>query len=484
MFESRLGIAHEKALKLFVDELGWIAADTTEIVRYNQSARHGTGNALAVIRPRTSAEVSKILAYCVNADIQVVPQSGNTGLVLGSVADASRQQLLMSLERLQSIETDTDNRTAVVGAGVRLSALNAALAELELIFPIDVSSDPSIGGMIATNTGGSRLLKYGDVRQHALGLTIVLADAEGTVIQLGRGLRKDNSGIDWKQLFIGSSGVFGIITKAELALTLRPQQQAAVLLVPSGYAVIPELLRAMELQFGDALTAFEGMSKAALERGMGDSPVLKSAFPEGNIPPYVILAEISRSYSQYQGEIDIEQWLTIGLESIFSDAELLADAMFGNYQQLWALRHGLSSGVQSTGYLVPFDLSFKRNKAVQFIEDVEAELMKKHAFSQVTLCHFGHIGDGGVHLNFVIEHAVEEEHQIQISEALKTWVFSKAVEEYQGSFSAEHGVGPVNNKIYQLYTGYKCKLWADGFSELSSANWLGNSKFGRDSEEH
>ena len=189
-------------------------------------------------------------------------------------------------------ELDKDNRSLSVGAGYRLSAVNARLAADGLCFPIDLGADPSIGGMIATNTGGARFLRYGDVRANLLGLTVVLGDEAGTILTLGGGLHKNNTGVDWKQMFVGTSGAFGIVTEAVVKLHPLPGDQAAAILVPaSGAAVLP-LLHMMETALGPALTAFEGMSGNAMRAALSHVPSLRDPFA-GAVPDYAILVEVS-----------------------------------------------------------------------------------------------------------------------------------------------------------------------------------------------
>ena len=180
------------------------------------------------MRPSSTEEVSRLLRHASAAGLRVVAQGGNTGLVGASTPDGSGEMLVLSLERLsRTVEVDPVDRTVTADGGVLLSTLDAALAEHGLLFPIDLGADPSIGGMVATNTGGTRLLRYGDVRQNLLGLEAVLAD--GTVLDLMRPLRKNNTGFDARQLFVGTSGVFGVVTKVVMRVVPRPVQRVTAL---------------------------------------------------------------------------------------------------------------------------------------------------------------------------------------------------------------------------------------------------------------
>lgn len=204
---------HIETLRETVGEKGLLAS-SDDMATYEIGARHDRGRAAFVVRPVSTREVSAVVSYCVRNNLTLIPQSGNTGLVSGSTPDVSGTQGVLSLDRLAGqFSLDRINRTVGAGAGLRLSELNARLEDHGLFFPIDLGADPRLGGMIATNTGGARFLRYGDVRRNTLGLTVVLADEKGTVLKLGGPLRKDNTGVDWKQMFVGTSGVFGVITE-------------------------------------------------------------------------------------------------------------------------------------------------------------------------------------------------------------------------------------------------------------------------------
>ena len=232
---------------------------------YERGYRYGAGRARAVVRPATVDQLAAVVRYCYAQDVRMVAQGANTGLVGSSTPDTSGEQLVVSLDRLRGVEAlDAHNRTACVRAGTRLSELNRAAGSHDLFFPIDLGADPSLGGMVATNTGGSRLLRYGDVQHNLIGLEVVLADSEATVLTDLTGLRKDNSGIDLKQLFVGTSGSFGIISRVQVELHRVPRQTAVALAVPTAHDAIPALVAMLEAEAGEFLGAFEGMSANAM----------------------------------------------------------------------------------------------------------------------------------------------------------------------------------------------------------------------------
>ena len=472
MIEAR----HIETLKNLLGEKG-LLTEASDMAAYETGARYDRGRAAFVARPATTAETSAVVSYCVTNGIALVPQSGNTGLVSGSTPDGSGRQGILSLDRLTTpFELDRVNRTIKAGAGVRLSDLNGKLEETGLFFPIDLGADPRLGGMIATNTGGSRFLRYGDVRRNTLGLTIVLADEAGTVLDLSSDLRKNNTGVDWKQLFIGTSGAFGIITECVLNLEPAPKQSATALLVPSSNEQVSALLVAMEDALGSYLSAFEGMSGNAMRAALDHVPSLRNPFQGGIVPDFVILAEISRSTPPREGEQPLDAALEEVLASIWEREDApLADAFVGPPHEIWALRHALSEGVKHSGRLIAFDLSFRRGDIMPFLAHMKAH-MHDH-FEDVTICDFGHIGDGGVHFNLVVPADDPRLADAGFEGALRAWVFQIAVEDFGGSYSAEHAIGRKNQVFYDRYTPGEIRRLAAGLKALTSPGPLGSVTF-------
>lgn len=467
---------HIEALRRILGEK-WLLTAPGDTVAYETGARYDQGRAAFVARPASTAEVSAVVAYCVKNGVALVAQSGNTGLVSGSTPDGTGRQGLLSLDRLTApFELDRINRSIRVGAGMRLSDLNARLEESGLCFPIDLGADPRVGGMIATNTGGSRFLRYGDVRRNTLGLTVVLADEPATVLDLSSDLRKNNTGVDWKQIFIGTSGSFGIITECVLNLEPVPRQKATALLVPASSDQVADLLLAMEDALGSYLSAFEGMSGNAVRAALHHVASLRNPFQNGAVPDFVILAEISRSNAPRDGEQPLDQVLEEVLAAIWEREDApLADAFVGPPHEIWALRHALSEGVKHLGRLIAFDLSFRRGDIMRFLERMKAEMPQR--FAGVTICDFGHIGDGGVHFNLVVPSDDERLADPGFENALRAWVFKVAVEDFGGSFSAEHALGRKNQVFYDTYTPTEIRRLAAGLKAMTSPAPLGTVNF-------
>jgi len=468
---------HRAALLDMLGDKG-VVSDGGDMAGYQTGARYDAGTAALVLRPRTTAEVSQAVAYCVRNGLPIVPQSGNTGLVSGSTPDLSGTQVVLSLDRTtERFDLDLDNRSLHLDAGFRLSDVNQKLEKHGLFFPIDLGADPRIGGMLATNTGGSRFLKYGDVRRNTLGIKVVLADEKGTILDLTSELRKNNTGIDWKQVFIGTSGAFGIITECVLNLEPLPKQVATAYLVPSSGAHVMPLLRAMEDRLGAYLSAFEGISKNSVSAALDHVPSLKNPFQGGNVPDYVILAEISRTWEPREGEQSLDAVLETVLAEIWeTDEAPLADAFVGPAHEMWSLRHALSEGVKHSGKLIAFDLSFRRGDIMAFCDRMKADMPQ--AFPEVTICDFGHIGDGGVHFNLVVPKDSASASDPDFERRLRDWVFAIAVKDFNGSFSAEHAIGRKNQAYYDLYTQQKIKDLAQGLKAITSPGDLGTVRFG------
>lgn len=455
-----------------------ILTDPQEQISYETGARHDQGRAALVLRPETTAEVSAVLARAAAQNITVIPQSGNTGVVSGSTPDDSGEQIILSLDRMNTVfDLNLRNRSVRVGAGMRLSELNARLEPHGLFFPVDLGADPMIGGMIATNTGGSRFLRYRDVRANALSLTVVLADKDGTTLNCGSDLRKNNAGVDWKHVFIGTSGAFGVVTEAVLNLEPLPCHAATALLIPATPEKTPDILFRLERMLGARLSAFEGISGAAARHALNHSPSLRNPFVGGVVPDFMIMVEASQSWDLRDGEPSLDDTLESCLAEIFEDdAALLMDALVGRPEEIWALRHTLSEGVKAAGHLYAFDLSFDRGVLCDFLAFIRRDLRQHYA--DLEICDFGHFGDGGVHFNLVRPSGPGDSNY---EAALRQHVFDICVRKFGGSFSAEHGIGRKTQTSYDRYTPDQIKHLADGLKSITSPAPLGAARFGTQS---
>jgi FAD/FMN-containing dehydrogenase len=431
--------------------------------KYERGYRYGVGRALAIARPATVAELQAIVRYCFAHDLRIVPQGANTGLVGASTPDESGEQLVMSLDRLLGVEAiDVHDRTACVRAGARLSDLNREIGRYELFYPIDVGSDPSLGGMVATNTGGAHLLRYGDVKRSLLGIEVVLADADATVLTDLTGLRKDNSGIDLKSLFVGSSGSFGIISRVQVELQRLPCQAAAALVVPTSHAAVPGLLAMFEAEAGEFLAAFEGMSANAMEAALAYNRQLRNPFASAAMPAYAVLVELTSTIRA--DRCDLSELLTQLLSRAMEGPDsLVTDACFGRAADFWALRHSISDGLRMTGVVIGFDIAVPRSRLPALRADLVTLLTEQ--YPQLRICDFGHCGDGGDHFNLVWPSG-SGPYDAAVVETVRELIYDRVVRKYGGSFSAEHGVGPHNIAYYKRYAAPAERMLAGRLKRL------------------
>jgi FAD/FMN-containing dehydrogenase len=441
--------------------------------RYLEPARYAAGQAAALLRPASTEQVRALVALCAAQGLTLVAQGAHTGLVrAGTPTDAGRQ-VLLSTERLRErFELDLLDRTLTVSAGYKLSEINERLAPHGLFFPIDLSADPSIGGMLAHNTGGTRMLRYGDVRANTLGLTAVLARGQGQVLQAGRGLQKDNAGLALQHLFIASSGALGLITEATLKLHPLPRQRAAALVAPSDLdAVFPLYQQVMGSELGGLVSAFEGISRSALQAALGHRGDPGRLF-DGHLPEYALLIELASELPA--GRLDLNALLQEVLEREFETGRVV-DAVLGADDEIWGLRHSVSEGLRDMGKVIGFDISLPRRHFMQFRAEAAAWLAGE--FPQALVADFGHLGDGGLHFNPVWPHGAPALSADDMAR-LRAGIYA-IVARLGGSFSAEHGVGPQIQATYWQFSAPEGQVLSGEIERLfDPAAILGLTHFG------
>ena len=425
----------------------------TDVMQYR-------GRAAAVVIPQDTQAVSTLMRLAVRHRIRLVAQGNRSGLVGGAITDNSGKQVIVSLSRMRQVrEIDPLNRTVIVEAGALLSELNRKLETHSLYFPIDIGSDPAIGGLIGANAGGSRLLKHGDVRHNLLGIEVVLADDNGTVVQLLAPLRKNNTGLDLKQLFVGTGGAFGIITAATLELQRIDQSTQSVFVALPDHATALEVLQAFEEHFGDLLCAFEVISEPALAITLRNFPTLRHPFGQSSARCYALI-EIASSMPGLHAlfaERTEQVW-----EQLYESARVV-DAVLGHSSSFWPLRDNLPLAIASEGIPLSFDVAFSRSRLVAFREQAAQWLQHEHPLLQ--LYDFGHFADGGCHLIVLVPHAHIAQYGIARLVAVRSGIY-RLVSENGGSFSAEHGVGPVNAAYYSKHTTPKVQEISRAMQQL------------------
>jgi len=442
--------------------------------RYLEPARYASGRAAALVRPATTEQIAALVKLAAAHGLTIVPQGAHTGLVRAATPTDAERHVLLSTDRLRGrFEFDPLDRTLVVSAGYKLSEINARLEPHGLFFPIDLSADPSVGGMLAHNTGGTRMLRYGDVRANTLALTAVLADGE--VVHAGRGLQKDNAGLALQHLFIGSSGSLGVITEATLKLHPLPRQRAATLVAPSSLdEVFPLYQRVMQSELSGLVSAFEGISKAALEAAQQHRSRHGGVRPlfEGEAPEYALLIELSSELSQ--ARVDLEALLQQLLEQEFETGRV-ADAVIGADHDVWEARHSISEGLREHGKVIGFDISLPRKHFMRFRAEGAAWLAEH--FPQARVADFGHLGDGGLHFNLVWPHDAPALDAAAM-ERLRAGI-NEIVVRLGGSFSAEHGVGPqIQQAYWQLSDAASVELSGRIERVMNPDGVLGLTRFG------
>ncbi len=392
------------------------------------------GQTLAVARPRTVHDVQRLVGYCADQNIPIIPQGGNTGLVSGAISDRPGR-LLVSLERLNRIrEIDAANHSLVAEAGCVLQTVKQVALEEDLLFPLSLGAEGScqIGGNVATNAGGVNVLRYGMMRDLVLGLEAVLPD--GSIWKGLSGLRKDNRGFDLKQLFIGSEGILGIITAASLKLFPKPETVETAYIGVNSFADATELFGQARRTCADLLSAFEVIGSECLPMAARIYPDMRN--PLSTEAPVHILLEVSGAQT-VELRYAVEQLLAEGIESgLVKDAVLAAN--IGQSQSFWQIREGLVEGQAQRGYHVRSDVSVTLPKIAPIIDHLRAMLAAE--FPGWTGQAYGHVGDGNVHFNALPPSTLTEPQARATGQIIETRIF-EIVEEFNGSISAEHGLG-------------------------------------------
>jgi FAD/FMN-containing dehydrogenase len=378
-----------------------------------------------VVRPASTDEVARVVALCAEEDVAVVPPGGNTGLCGGSVPTGSRREIVLALGRMNRVRAlDRLNGTITVEAGCVLANVQRAADEAGRFFPVSLAAEGScqIGGNLSTNAGGVNVLRYGTSREQVLGLEVVLPD--GRVWDGLRGLRKDNTGYDLKQLFLGAEGTLGIITAAVLRLYPKPTASATAWIALDSAQAAIELLSFLRERLGDRLSAFELLSRTCVEAVLSFAPNTQDPLPAPH--PWYVLAEIADN-----GE---EKVLRERVEKALEDASIADAVLAQSVEQaraLWRIRETVPEA-QFTN--VKHDISVPVSKSAAFIERAGRRLAER--YPHVKPFAFGHVGDGNIHFNVGPEAMVAERAGVNR-------IVYDVVSELDGSISAEHGLGQL-----------------------------------------
>jgi FAD/FMN-containing dehydrogenase len=406
-----------------------------------------TGRALAVVRPQSTAEVAAVVAACADAGTPLVPQGGNTGQCGGATPDGSGGAIVLSLARMNRIRAlDTGNATLTVEAGVTLVAVQNAATEAGMHFPLSLASEGSctIGGNLSTNAGGTAVLRYGNTRELVLGVEVVLAD--GRIWDGLRALRKDNTGYDLKQLFIGAEGTLGIVTAIVLKLFPAPRVKVTALTAVNDVASAVRLLRELQGHLGDRLVGFELMSALSLGLSRKHMPTLPDPLP-GH--PWYALVQANDSTPDSPLASQLEAALGSALES-----GLATDAVVAQSGQealeLWTLRENIAEAQRRDGPNIKHDVSVPVSAIPAFLD--EARVALERALPGLRFVTFGHLGDGNLHYNLAAPEGTPAE-AFMANTATANRIVHDLVASHGGSISAEHGIGQLKRIELKRYKG-------------------------------
>ncbi len=400
-----------------------------------------SASALAVVRPGSTAEVAEVVSLCNALNVAITPQGGCTGLCGGGVPIEGRPSVVVSLTRMNEVRhLDLESRTVVVEAGVVLEKLHDAALEHDLIFPLMFGAKGSctIGGNLATNAGGSNVVRYGNTRELCLGIEAVMPD--GSVINALTGLRKDNTGYDLKDLLIGAEGTLGIITAAVFKLFPAPRARSTGFLSVASLEAAVTVLNRLQDHTGGGVEAFEYMPQAALD-------VISQVFPDTRRPldgPVAtgVLVEVASSRPHDAEELDdgdirLEAEVTELLGALMEDDLVLDAALAKSEHQranMWKMRESVLEAITLAGPAHHFDISLPLAQIAPFVTEMDAE-MDRLGFQPLTV---GHLGDGNLH--YALSAKEGRDWDVLPIDVAKDAIFAQLVK-LNGSFSAEHGIG-------------------------------------------
>ena len=404
------------------------------------------GKPLAVVRPASTVEVAQVVRACAEARAGIVPQGGNTSLCGAATPDASGSQIVLNLSRMNRVRAiDILNNTMTVEAGCVLASAQKAAEEAGRLLPLSLAAEGSceIGGNLSTNAGGTAVLRYGNARELVLGLEVVLPSGE--IWDGLRGLRKDNTGYDLKQFFIGAEGTLGVITAAVLKLFPLPQSRAtAVAAVQDPEKALALLERALDA-CGERLTGFELFSDFCLSLVLKHFKITAAPFA-GRFPHYVLMelsdtrpGEGVRNLAEGVLEAALEEKTIIDASIAQSDSQA---------QAFWKLREFVSEAQAREGPNIKHDVSIPISRIAEFIAATDAELL--HAFPGIRMVTFGHLGDGNLHYNVSPPEGAAAEAFMRELGAVNRIVHD-SVARFGGSISAEHGLGQLKRNEILRY---------------------------------
>lgn len=408
------------------------------------------GVAIAVVMPKHTAQVASIVQICRKYKIAIIPQGGNTSLTGSATPETTGAQIVLSLKRMNAIRNiDLQNQTMTLEAGCILQVVQEEASKHQVFFPLSLAAQGSctIGGNLATNAGGTNVLRFGNARDLCLGLEVVTP--QGEILHGLRGLRKDNTGYDLRNLFIGSEGTLGIITAAVMKLFAAPTKKSSALVAVSEFSVMLRLLQFLQKRANAELTAFEMMTREAIELTL-------QHFPQFDIPlvhqaSFTILIEL------FEYREESSETATSMLESLLEEAMqqgLLEDAVIANslaqVKDFWQIREHITLAQAKEPENMKFDISFALSNLERFM--TETGQMLEDACPGIRIINFGHLGDGNLHYNLCAPKDASKGYIATQGERIQEIVYAQ-IDKYEGSISAEHGIGQLKREHLKAHRG-------------------------------
>ena len=454
--------------KRFLDQLVTIVGPQAILTQAEAMAPHlidwrgrYRGDALAVVKPNSTEQVAAIVKLCAETRTAIVPQGGNTSLCGGSVPAEKSNAVVLNLTRMNKVRAiDLHNNTITVEAGCVLAQLQQVAQENDRLFPLNLAAEGSctIGGNLSTNAGGTAVLRYGNTRELTLGLEVVLPD--GQTWSGLRGLRKDNTGYDLKQLFIGAEGTLGIITAAVLKLFPQPKSSGTAFVGVTSPSQALALLNQLRANCAERLTGFELISRLCLDFVLRHIP--NTHDPLTVAYPWYVLVELSESASALDAGELLEQELAIALEQSRAVDAVVAKSS-AQSQALWAMRENISEAQRFEGASIKHDVSVPISAIALFVTQASAALAA--AVEGIRIVAFGHMGDGNLHFNVSRPLALSDAEFFAQAHRLNGIVYD-LVHSLGGSISAEHGLGQLKR---EEITRYKSSLELDLMRSIKRA---------------
>ena len=407
--------------------------------------RRYIGDAVAVALPGSHDEVVKVLKLSEKYQIPVIPQSGNTSNVGGSVPDKNSGALVLSLKRMRRvIAVDPVNDTIHAEAGVTLQELQEAAQAYDRLFPLTLASQGSaaVGGLLANNAGGTQVLRYGMTRDLTLGYRAVLVD--GREINELNALRKNNSGYDLRDVLIGSEGTLAVITEAVLKLFPRPKDTRALILALSDLKSVETVFNAINDQMHAEMTAFELLSKPTLTKLAQQCPEVRQ--PDIAQTDWSVLIEFSffdqRDANDETIEAILERLIEAGhvVDGVISQSE-------NDVNDFWRVREMIPPAHKKAGGNVKHDIAVSRSRLVEFIETVCGELQARYQWLEPSV--FGHFGDGNLHFNMGVKPELDQKIVFAHEKDIHAWVHQRVLD-FGGTISAEHGIGQLKRETMRM----------------------------------